>query len=79
MRSYAQQKAALTRATKRGYDAVLAECKRVIAEWEQLPYGWPDDWHRWNIALEDAWQDARFDRERQTPPYVSFEDLRWQR
>lgn len=60
IRTYAQQKSGLTRAVNsKRYDKVIAECKRTIAEWEHLPYGWPDDWHRWNVALSDAYSNAR--------------------
>ena len=34
---------------------VHAECKRTVGEWNETEKGyWPDDWHRWNIALRDA-------------------------
>lgn len=63
VRTFAQQKAGLTRAVKRGHEAVLAECKRTVAEWESAEwatrYGvrqgaWPDDWARWQRALDDS-------------------------
>ena len=58
MRSYSQQKAALTRATKKGPEAVEDECRRAVAEWDsrQAPFthGWPDDWARWQRALDDT-------------------------
>lgn len=81
MRSYSQQKAALTRAMKsKNYAKVVAECERVITEWENLPYGWPDDWHRWNIALEDAYSHVRHEwiqgRETTLPEYVDLDGLR---
>jgi hypothetical protein len=80
-RTYAQQKAGLTRARNAGdYDKMVAECTRTIAEWSALPHGWPDDWHRWNIALEDAWQDARaayVRGQRDTlPDHLTLEGLR---
>lgn len=62
MRTYAQQKAGLTRAVKSG-DAgkVEMECRRALQEWASQGWrdrhgsnAWPDDWHRWNIALYDA-------------------------
>jgi len=46
-------RAALTRAEKKGYKAVLAACYMAIAHWSSWG-AWPDDWHRWNIALGDA-------------------------
>jgi hypothetical protein len=58
VRSYSQQKAALTRAIKKGKEAVLTEVKRAVAEWEsgEAPYnhGWPDDWSRWQRAVDDV-------------------------
>lgn len=53
-RTYGQQKAALTRAERSSNPAekVKAECERVVQEWNEN--GWPDNWHRWNIALGDA-------------------------
>lgn len=34
---------------------VHAECRRTVAEWNEPDRGyWPDDWHRWEIALFDA-------------------------
>ena len=51
-RSYSQQKAALTRALNTGSEErVVAEAKRVLAEWGQA---WPDDWSRWQRALDDV-------------------------
>lgn len=61
-RTYAQQKSALTRALKTG-DAgkVEAECLRALDEWSSQGWrerhgcnAWPDDWHRWNRALDDV-------------------------
>lgn len=70
VRTFGQQKAGLTRASKVGdarsqerYDAVLAECKRTVAEWGSPEWAaahrvrqgaWPDDWARWQRALDDA-------------------------
>lgn len=52
-RKYAQQKAALTRALKTGDTTrVVEECRRVKTEWEET--GWPDDWSRWQRALDDV-------------------------
>lgn len=81
-RTYARQKAALTHAIRsKDYAKVIAECERVIAEWETLPYGWPDDWHRWNIALEDAYSHAcreYGDGRGQRPTHVTLDQLRYQ-
>lgn len=64
-RTYAAQKGALTRALRtpdpaKRAAAVVAECRRVVIEWATLPYGWPDDWARWNRALSDVfpWPNA---------------------
>jgi uncharacterized protein YPO0396 len=63
VRSFAQQKSALTRALKtqdpdERQRKVEAEVRRAIAEWNsrEAPYadGWPDDWHRWDRALSDV-------------------------
>jgi len=54
VRSYRGQKAGLTRAEKAGPAAVIAECRRFVAEYDETGAPWPDDWHRWNIALGDA-------------------------
>ncbi len=63
VRTFAQQKAGLTRATKNGYTAVIAECRRTVAEWESPEWAtahhvrqgaWPDDWARWQRALDDG-------------------------
>lgn len=46
-------KAALTRAEKKGYTAVLQACKQAVQEWEQWG-AWPDNWSRWQRAISDA-------------------------
>lgn len=51
------QKAALTRAVKSGdKDKVVAAVRKAVEEWNGPIFdgAWPDDWHRWNIALQDA-------------------------
>lgn len=55
-RTYAGQKAALTRALKHSDPdlrraAVEKECRRVLREWGNA---WPDDWSRWQRALDDV-------------------------
>lgn len=52
-RTYAQQKAALTRAEKKGPLAVLCETERAFKEWDDET-GWPDGWARWENARLDA-------------------------
>lgn len=51
---YKRQKTALTRAiNSRVPEQVLVACERVLDQWRGK--AWPDDWHRWSIALYDAW------------------------
>lgn len=54
-RTYAQQKAALTRAlrSKDPRGKVLREVSRVKREWAEWGY-WPDDWSRWERAMRDV-------------------------
>lgn len=48
------QKAALTRAVKSGdVEKIKATCKKTVAEWNEIG-AWPDDWARWQRALDDA-------------------------
>lgn len=70
VRTFGQQKAALTRAERTGeprsterYEAVLKACRRTVAEWDSPEWAaahrvrqgaWPDDWARWQRALGDA-------------------------
>lgn len=88
MRTYAQQKAGLTRAVKKAKNlladkaaneraavrsdslqfeaqaVVRRECERTVAEWESQEWAsahhvrqgaWPDDWARWQRALDDIY------------------------
>jgi len=49
-----RQKAALTRAIKSGDpEKIAAVCKKAISEWDEIG-AWPDDWSRWQRALDDA-------------------------
>ena len=51
-KKYAQQKAALTRAIKSDKPmAVLEACRKAVREWGND--AWPDDWSRWQRALDD--------------------------
>jgi hypothetical protein len=48
------QKSALTRAVKSGDPERIAKvCKDAVAEWDEIG-AWPDDWARWQRALDDA-------------------------
>lgn len=61
-KQYRNQKSALTRAINSGDpEKVIAATRKAVAEWAGWKYGWPDDWHRWNIALSDAYTKAYFD------------------
>lgn len=52
--NYAAQKAALTRAINSGNpEKVRAACRKVVKEWN-ANY-WPDDWARWQRALDDIY------------------------
>jgi hypothetical protein len=55
-KAFAKQKAALTRAQKKGREAVLFECMKAVEQWSEAPFNgmWPDDWSRWQRALDDA-------------------------
>jgi hypothetical protein len=70
IRSYTAQKAGLTRAKNTGRPGtIIAECERARREWDAwTPSYWPDDWHRWNIAFEDAAMDLRRIGEVNIPP-----------
>lgn len=48
-----KQKAALTRAIKTGDpEKVAAVCQAAVQEWNEIG-AWPDDWARWQCALND--------------------------
>lgn len=49
-----KQKAALTRALKTGDpDKVVATCRAAVVEWNEIG-AWPDNWARWQRALDDV-------------------------
>jgi hypothetical protein len=53
-RIYPKQKAALTRAQNSGDpNRVVAAVEKAVREWNEVG-AWPDGWHRWNIAYNDA-------------------------
>jgi len=61
-REFPKQKAALTRAINSKDPAkVVAACTKAVKEWDEVG-SWPDSWHRWNIALGDAygWHRQQF-------------------
>ena len=54
-REFVQQKTALTRAVNSGSrDRVLIACQKAVRAWEQPGRAWPDDWSRWQRALDDT-------------------------
>lgn len=53
-RRFPRQKAALTRAVNSGDpEKVVATCRSTVAEWNEIGC-WPDDWARWQRALDDV-------------------------
>jgi len=53
-RVHPRQKAALTRAVKTGDpEKVAAVCIAAMEEWDAIG-AWPDDWARWQGALDDV-------------------------
>ncbi len=53
-------KSALTRAVKtRDPERVLKACRDARTEWDAWG-AWPDDWSRWQRALDDSrdWRDS---------------------
>ena len=53
--NYAAQKSALTRAVNTGDpERVEDACRKVVAEWNTPGNYWPDDWARWQRALDDV-------------------------
>jgi hypothetical protein len=66
-KEYAKQKAALTRAiNSKNPEKVKAVCKAVVAVWNQPGNYWPDDWARWQRALDDAFPNG---------PWTDIKDL----
>lgn len=53
-REYPKQKAALTRAIKtKDAEKIAKVCKAAVVAWDEIG-AWPDGWHRWQNALDDA-------------------------
>lgn len=38
---------------KAAVEALAALCKKTVKEWNECG-AWPDDWSRWQVALDDA-------------------------
>lgn len=53
-RQWGAQKAALTRASKRGPAAVYQTVENILLQWEADNVCYPDDWHHLNRVLSDA-------------------------
>jgi hypothetical protein len=54
---YRKQKAALTRAINSDdSDKIVVAVTKAVREWGEAPFNgaWPDDWSRWQRALDDA-------------------------
>ncbi len=54
---FVRQKAALTRAiNSKDPEKVILACRNVVREWSKPPFAgaWPDDWSRWQRALDDV-------------------------
>lgn len=47
-----KHKSALTRAKKKGPEAVIAACDAAFSDFDDTMY--PDSWHDWKRAKEDA-------------------------
>lgn len=56
-KAFKQQKAALTRAiNSKDPDKVIIACRNAVQAWGKAPFNgaWPDDWSRWQRALDDV-------------------------
>ena len=50
-----RQRTALTRAINSGDSAkVVLACRKAVQEWDESGMMWPDDWSRWQRALDDS-------------------------
>jgi hypothetical protein len=50
-----RQRAALTRAINTGDPAKIeAAVRKTVGEWNDGHFAWPDDWSRWQRALDDS-------------------------
>lgn len=49
-----KHKAALTRAKKKGPQAVIKAVDDAMAEWDAKLPAWPDNWSLWQRAKDDA-------------------------
>jgi hypothetical protein len=54
-----RHKAALTRARKKGPEAVIEAVDRFYAEFDREGWPLPDQWHTWRVAKDDAIYELR--------------------
>lgn len=59
-REFVTLKRRLTIAKKKGPEAVIAECGHALSVFEDK--GYPDSWHRWVNARDDAELQKRLNR-----------------
>lgn len=53
------QKSNLTRAIRSGDTTkIIATTEKTLAQWDEVG-SWPDDWSRWQRALDDAFNNDR--------------------
>jgi hypothetical protein len=54
-KAYPKQKAALTRAVNNKDPLkIKAAVTKAVREWNECGGAWPDDWSRWQRALDDS-------------------------
>lgn len=59
-RRHRVHKAALTRAINSGEPRKVEDaCRAAVREWDEIG-AWPDDWSRWQRALDDAYPFPEF-------------------
>lgn len=56
---YSAAKRRLTMAKKKGPEAVLAEVTSTYSQWDDGGYAYPDSWHDWERARNDAQWELR--------------------
>jgi hypothetical protein len=64
--NYRHQKSALTRALNcpdigRRKSAVITACTKAVRQWRECGGVWPDEWARWQRALDDVRTGIRLD------------------
>ena len=67
-RTWRKHSASLTRAINSGDpDRIVTACRAAIRAWDQPGCGWPDNWSKWQRALDDS---------RPWNKQIALEDLR---